>query len=127
MDINSVSSFGTGLGSQFEAVRMRQEMQSFESALQSAQDNLQTLESAQLRHAAVEFESFFLNMMFREMRRSVGNEHSFLPQSNAERIFQEMLDEEKSRAAANAGGIGLAEMMYQQLSRRQGLDPMTFE
>jgi len=117
MSLNPISNINTGINSQFEAIRMRQEIQSFDSALQNAQNNIESLESAQLKRATVEFESFFLNMMLREMRRSVGNEHSFLPQSNAERIFQEMLDEERANAAANSGGIGLAEMMYRQLSR----------
>ena len=117
MNLNPVSSFSAGIGAQFEAARMQQEMQGFEAALQHATNNLDSLEDAQLRHATIEFESFFLNMMFREMRRSIGNEHSFLPQSNAERIFQEMLDEERARAAANSGGIGLADMMFRQLSR----------
>ena len=117
MNSNPVSSITTGLNAQFEAVRMQQETQGFELALQQAASNLENLNDSELKRATIEFESFFLNMMLREMRRSVGNEHSFLPQSNAERIFQEMLDEERARAAANSGGIGLADMMYRQLRR----------
>ena len=117
MSLNPVSGFGTGVNAQFEAARMQQEMQSFETALQSATNNLESLDDAQLRRATIEFESFFINMMLREMRRTTGNEYSFLPKSNAERIFQEMLDEEKARVAANAGGIGLADMLFRQLSR----------
>ena len=115
MNLNPVSNLGASAGAQFEAARMQQEMQSFETALQNAANNLESLDDIQLRRATIEFESFFLNMMLREMRRTTGNEHSFLPKSNAERIFQEMLDEEKARVAANAGGIGLADMMFRQL------------
>ena len=117
MNLNSVSINSAGFNAQFEAARMRQEIQGFEATLKNAASALESIEDTQLRRATIEFESFFLNMMFKEMRKTVGNEHSFLPQSNAERIFNEMLDEERAKAAANAGGIGLADMMYQQLRR----------
>jgi len=123
VNTNPIPGFGSAIGAQLEAVRLNQDMLSFETALQTAQNNLDDMNEAQLKHATREFEAFFLNMMFREMRRSVGNEHSFMPQSNAERIFQEMLDEERSRSAANYGGIGLADMMFRQLSRANNSIP----
>jgi len=54
--------------------------------------------------------------MFREMRRTTENEKTFMPKSNAERIFTEMLDEEMSNKAAAAGGFGLADMIYRQMT-----------
>ena len=123
MNLNPVSGFGANLSAQFEAARAQQEIQTFDAVLQGAANNLAALDDIELKRAAIEFEAFFLNMMFREMRRSVGNEHSFLPQSNAERIFQEMLDEEKARIAANSGGIGLADMMFRQLRRTPAAAP----
>ena len=119
MSINPISSINTGMGSyQFEAIRAHQEASSFQSALESAQNNLQNLDDYELRHATREFEAFFINMLFRQMRQSTGNEHSLIPKSNAEQIFQEMLDEEKSRIAADSGGIGLADMMFRQLRQQ---------
>ena len=41
-----------------------------------------------------------------------------MKKSNAEKLFQEMLDQEVSKTAANQGGIGLADMMYKQLERQ---------
>ena len=74
---------------------------------------------AAIREAAVMFESYFIQMMFREMRRSSEtlNENSFIPRSQAERIFTEMLDEETAIQAAENGGIGLADMIYKQMTR----------
>jgi flagellar protein FlgJ len=76
-----------------------------------------TVDRAELRHAAEMFESYFLQMMFREMRKTTVNENSFIPKSHAEKIFQEMLDEQVSKDAASAGGIGLADMIYKQMTR----------
>ena len=75
------------------------------------------VDRAAIRQAAEMFESYFLQMMFREMRNTTLNENSFIPKSHAERIFQDMLDEEVSDQAAAAGGMGLADMIYRQMTR----------
>ena len=73
--------------------------------------------SAQIRLAAEAFESYFLQIMFREMRRTTFDERGLFPRSNAERIFTDMLDEEIAKSAASGRGIGLADMIYQQMTR----------
>ncbi|MCL2203071.1 MAG: rod-binding protein [Defluviitaleaceae bacterium] len=75
------------------------------------------LDRAAIRHAAEVFESYFIQMMFREMRKTTLNENSFIPKSHAEKIFTSMKDEEVSKQAAAAGGIGLADMIYRQMTR----------
>jgi flagellar protein FlgJ len=77
-------------------------------------------DSAALRHAAQKFEGFFIQMMFKEMRKSVPTGQGFMQPSNAELIFRDMLDEEHAKSAAAAGGIGLADMIYNQLSLNSG-------
>ena len=73
---------------------------------------------AVVRHAAEMFEAYFLQMMFREMRRSDFAEHGLFPRSNAERIFTDMLDEEMAtQAATTRNGMGLADMIYRQMTR----------
>ena len=71
----------------------------------------------QIRLAAEAFESYFLQIMFREMRRTTLDEGGLFPRSNAERIFTDMLDEEIAKSAAAGRGIGLADMIYQQMTR----------
>ena len=71
----------------------------------------------EVRGAAEMMEGFFIQMMFRSMRATSLNENSFLPQSNAERIFTEMKDEQTAKQAASAGGIGIADMIYRQMTR----------
>jgi len=72
----------------------------------------------QLMDACKTFEGYFLQMMYKSMRNTIDTSGSVIPQSNAEKIFQDMLDEEYSKKAAGGGnGIGLAQMLYKQLSR----------
>ena len=71
----------------------------------------------QIRLAAEAFESYFIQIMFREMRRTTFDERGLFPRSNAERIFTDMLDEEIAKSAASGRGIGLADMIYQQMTR----------
>ena len=73
--------------------------------------------SAQVRMAAEAFESYFIQILFREMRRTTFNEQGLFPKSNAERIFTDMLDEEIAKAAASGRGIGIADMIYKQMTR----------
>jgi flagellar protein FlgJ len=90
----------------------------FQSALDSAMENK---DKTQLRKACVAFESYFIQMMFKEMRKSVDSSGGILPKGQAEKIFEEMLDEEAAKSMAKGRGIGLAEEMYQQMSRQLGL------
>jgi len=75
-------------------------------------------EEMALREATEAFEAYFLNMMMREMRRTLNDEQRIIPMSHAERIFTEMLDEVISDKAAAQGGFGLADMLYAQMTMR---------
>jgi len=79
--------------------------------------SLEVAERAQIREAAEMFESYFLNLMFREMRSTNFDADGFIPRGNAERIFTEMLDETISDKAAAQGGFGLADMLYMQMTQ----------
>ena len=70
-----------------------------------------------IKFAAETFESYFIQIMLREMRRTIPDDGGLIPKSQAERIFTEMLDEQKSKEMARAGGIGLAQVIVQQLTR----------
>lgn len=87
--------------------------ESFENVLKSAQ---LTGNNEEIMNACKEFEAYFVNLMFKEMRKTVPND-GFLKKGRAEEIFQEMLDEKVSKSATDAGGIGLAQFMYRQMTR----------
>lgn len=73
-------------------------------------------EDAKLRKACEGFESMFMNMMYKEMRKTVPKS-GFWGNSNAEDLWQDMMDSEMVDQMAKSGGIGLADMLYKQLKR----------
>lgn len=68
-----------------------------------------------LREACQGFEAMFLNMMYREMRNTVPD-NTLFGTSNADKILQDMLDTEMVNNMAAAGGVGLADVLYKQLT-----------
>jgi len=73
-------------------------------------------DDAALMEAAKEFEAYFLNMMLKAMRDTIDTDNGFLPQSESQRIFQDMLDEHTTRAASQSGGMGLAQQIFRQMT-----------
>lgn len=70
-----------------------------------------------LKEICQEFESIFLYYLLKEMRNTVPKT-GLLDGGRAEEFFQEMLDEELSKHLSRANGIGIAQMLYKQLSLR---------
>lgn len=71
-----------------------------------------------LREACEGFESIFIQKMWQEMRNAVPRGGLF--QGREEKFWQDMYDQELSKSMTKAGGIGLADMMYEQLSKNLG-------
>lgn len=71
--------------------------------------------SKKLREACEGFESVFIQKMWEQMRATVPK--GGLLQGRDEQYWQGMFDQELSKKMSSAGGIGLADMMYEQLSR----------
>ena len=74
-------------------------------------------DDAKLKETCQEFESLFINMMMKEMRKTVP-ERELLSSSFATDTYQEMLDEEISKSASKGNGIGIADAMYKQISAK---------
>ena len=68
-----------------------------------------------LREACEGFESVFIQKMWQEMRNTLPR--NGLLHGREEQFWQDMYDQELSKKMTSAGGIGLADMMYEQLSR----------
>ncbi len=75
----------------------------------------------QLHKIAKDFEAVFLYQMMKQMRGSIEKEEMFHGGAG-EDIFTEMLDEEFSKRMAGRGSIGIADMLFEQLSRQYGLE-----
>ncbi len=71
-----------------------------------------------LKKLCQEFEAIFFDSMVKAMRKTVP-EGGLFPKSNAQKIYQEMLDMEISTSAAKNQGIGIADMMYRQIQRME--------
>jgi murein DD-endopeptidase MepM/ murein hydrolase activator NlpD len=69
----------------------------------------------ELKKAAAEFESLFLNQMLKTMRKTIEKSELFHG-GRGEEIYTSMLDEELSKSMAGAGGIGLGDVLLRQLA-----------
>lgn len=87
----------------------------FADELAAAKEAKAAKDDAKLKNACRDFEAMFLNMMYTKMRETVP-ENSLFGSSNGEKILQSMLDTEMTNNMAKAGGVGMAAMMYKQLS-----------
>lgn len=115
MDISAITG---SLGNSYSKINTEMQMNqaktdSFQTALNTA---IEAQNKDDIKRSCVEFESYFIHMMFKEMRKTLHPENGILPPSRAEEYFQDMLDEESSKAIAEGNGIGLADMMYKQLT-----------
>ncbi|SFH69421.1 flagellar protein FlgJ [Tindallia magadiensis] len=94
---------------------MRVQYQNSQPSVSSEKD-MDSKEKERLMAACREFESIFLHMMIRQMRDTVPD-NSLIEKSHAREIFEDLHDEELAKNMAKGQGIGLAQQMYQQLSR----------
>jgi peptidoglycan hydrolase FlgJ len=73
-------------------------------------------ERKKMFEAALQFENFFLEKMFREMRKNMGKD-DILHGGSAEDIFQDMLLTERVNKLTQGATLGLAEQIYTQMQR----------
>ncbi len=76
-------------------------------------------ERLKLYEAAKEFESFFIEKTFREMKKNIPK-NSLFHGGRAEEIFDEMLLTERVKKLSNNTHFGLAELIYKQLQNGSG-------
>ncbi len=70
----------------------------------------------ELKKVCKDFESFFINYMFKEMRNTV-HKSEFIPETNAQKIIDSMYYEKLSDSMSDGSGIGIADMLYSNLKR----------
>lgn len=73
-------------------------------------------DNSRLKEVCQDFEAVFLNMMLQSMRATVPKS-DLMGSGHGKEIFESMLDQKLSENMAKAGGTGLADMLYTQLSR----------
>lgn len=115
MSFDLVNSLGTETSTSYQYQSSVMEQENFQLSLQNAIDNGS---DEDLKEACCEFEAYFLNLMLSSMRATViEDENSWFAKSDGEKMFQDLLDEEVTKQVAfSSNGLGLADMMYNQLS-----------
>lgn len=84
--------------------------------IQNLDQNTAAAKEKKLREAAEGFEAIFIQQMWQSMRASLPKEG--IMHSREEQFWQGMYDQELGKSMASAGGIGLADMMMSQLSKK---------
>ena len=68
-----------------------------------------------LHQAAQQMESLFVDMLFKEMRKSAPQISLTGRTSNAEQTFGDMLDEKRAEELSKTGSLGIGNVLEQQL------------
>ena len=79
-------------------------------------------EQEALRAAARQFESIFTSMMLKSMREANEGFESNMMNSQNEKFYRQMLDEQMASELSSSGSMGLADMIVKQLTAGQGND-----
>lgn len=87
-----------------------------ERAVRAASTGSLEKKQQQLMQAARDFEAIFVSQVLSAMRKTVPEGEGLFRPSMGERIFRDMLDSELSGSVAQAGGFGLASILYEQLA-----------
>lgn len=74
-------------------------------------------EHPEVRKVAKQFEGLFINQMVSAMRKTVVK-GGLVPESNAERVYQSMLDNQYAERMADTEQLGLSQMIYDHLLRQ---------
>jgi len=114
-----IGAIGSKVQTQFAQAASQATEKSFADLLrkiESGADKDSEEQDKALKNACLEFESIFIYQMLSAMRSTVP-ENELIPEGQGEKVFKTMLDQEYSSQMSKAGGIGLADILYKQLSR----------
>ena len=79
-------------------------------------------DTGELREVCEEFEALFVKMMLDSMRRTLSDD-TLIPKNQGEKLFEDELYSEYAVSISRTANLGLADMMYSQLTDRDYLNP----
>ena len=88
--------------------------------IQKAAENLPSARKndAALQKACKEFESLFLNQLLTSMRKTIPKSDLMGKEASQEKeMYESMMDQEMAKSWSQGDGIGLANVLYQQLKK----------
>ena len=117
MDIKGI---GNDITNAYSQITNSEESENdFQKIFDQAIDNQ---DDEELKEACQEFEAYFVQRLFTEMRKTIPD--GGLTESSSEgEIYEEMLDEEYSKTISQSSGIGIASTLYKQLSPKSDVLP----
>lgn len=95
----------------------------FFSPKQMTPEELKAHQDSQMKEASQAYEKYFLNEMVKAMKSTVHKEGGLIKENFAEKMFSENLDQEYVDGWSKSGGVGLADMIYQQLQESMAPPP----
>lgn len=113
-----ISNINTNPINQINLKNTKQETENFKKVLENAK---QSNDKENLATTCKQFESIFVNILMNNMRRTVV-EGGLVEKSQAREMFESMLDEEIAKEVSKEQGIGLAQTMYDQLSKNMEIE-----
>lgn len=117
MDIASIN-LGNTLTSQLQLQKVQGEGKDFETVLSEAVENK---DDKALKEACKEIEQYMLSSIFKQMKASTQTGERLIEKGDYEEMFEDYLVDEQCKTMCEAGGVGLADMMYKQLSNTYGV------
>ncbi len=113
--LNTASSASVSTAN-YNNIKAENEINEFSNSLDTA---MQSKDDEELREACTDFESYFIKHMYNEMQKTVDHSNSLFQRSQATNVFTDFLVSETAENVANAGGIGLADMMFDSMKAQQ--------
>ncbi|URA09156.1 rod-binding protein [Thermospira aquatica] len=93
------------------------------SDLHVLKSRAQKADEKRMREVAAEFESLFVQELFKSMRRTIPKS-DYLNGGLRQDIFEDMLYQEYARKISHSGGLGLGDMVYRYLLSTQKEKPL---
>ncbi len=110
MDIKGI---GNDISNAYSSIsNSKQQEMEFQKIIDKA---IKDRDDKQLREACEGFEAYYVQQLFKEMRKTVPDGGMF-EKSNEGEIYKDMLDEEYSAVISKGSGTGIADSLYKQLS-----------
>lgn len=116
MDISAINPGGI-LAQQLELQKQEAGEKDFSTVLENA---VSSKDDKALKEACDQVEQYMLSMIFKQMKASTVTGETLIPKGDYEKMFEDYLIDEQCKTMSKAGGVGLSDMMYKQLSQTYG-------
>ena len=74
-----------------------------------------------LKEVSEDFESIFINMLFKSMRKTLDEKSLIVPKGEGQKIFEDLLYTEYSKTMSKSGKFGIADLIYKQFKAKKAL------